>query len=336
MRQYFLTSMARIADFTDRPFERIQLDRSEWDSGDYVVGEILDSGTSPFFIEAIDGRAVEVLPGDAIVGAFGRRAATLEVVGDWRNVGDDLVMQTLTSAGVLGRCTSAAFPSPPMADVRYIGHVSRAATKCTMKSFVSETADSSLEAPVILIIGTSMDAGKTVAAKAIVRSLKRLGHTVAATKLTGVGRYRDVLAAGDAGADVIADFVDVGLPSTAVPPAEFESALRLLLARLAASSPDVVVAEAGASPLEPYNGEVAVRLLGDQVACTVLCASDPYAVVGVMEAFASRPDLIAGRATSTEAAIELVSRLCGVRALNMLDIGSHQQLDELLSERLAE
>ena len=70
------------------------------------------------------------------------------------------------------------------------------------------------------------------------------------------------------------DFVDAGLPSTAVTTAEFEPALRWILGRLAEIEPDVVAAEAGASPLEPY-GEAAVRLLGDRRRCTVLCASDP-------------------------------------------------------------
>ena len=139
-----------------------------------------------------------------------------------------------------------------------------------------------------------MDAGKTVAAKAIVRALKGAGLTVAAAKLTGVARYRDILATSDAGADRIADFVDAGLPSTAVPPEEFEPALRSLLALIARDEPDALVAEAGASPLEPYNGDVAVRVLGDRVRCTVLCASDPYAVVGVVNAFGIEPDLDVG------------------------------------------
>src|SRR5690606_28234272 len=108
-------------------------------------------------------------------------------------------------------------------------------------------------APVILIIGTSMEAGKTVAAVALTRALKSMGLRVAGVKVTGVGRYRDIRAMGAAGADFIADFVDAGLPSTVVPRDEYEAALRRLGATVAAAEPDVVIAEAGASPLEPYN-----------------------------------------------------------------------------------
>ena len=53
------------------------------------------------------------------------------------------------------------------------------------------------------------------------------------------------------------------------------------------------VVEVGASPLEPYNGAVAVEAIRDAIDFTVLCASDPYAVLGVETAFDMlSPDLI--------------------------------------------
>jgi hypothetical protein len=39
-----------------------------------------------------------------------------------------------------------------------------------------------------------------------------------------------------------------------VPEKEYRKILRLLLSRIAAADADVLVAEVGASPLEPYNG----------------------------------------------------------------------------------
>jgi hypothetical protein len=335
MPAQFLTSVTRITDFADRPPRELVLPRSDWKSGDYVLAEVTEAGAVPHMIESTNGRAVEVLPGDVIVGALGRRAATLEAVGDWRAVEDDLEMKTLTAGGLLGRCTSASVPPPRMATVRYRGHAARDGSTLAMFDFVPQVPERGLDAAIVLIVGTSMDAGKTVAAKAIVRALKRAGLRVAAAKLTGVARYRDILAASDAGADFIADFVDAGLPSTAVPPEQFEEAARLLLSLIAQSRPDVLVVEAGASPHEPYNGDVAIRLLGDHVRCTVLCASDPYAVVGVMNAFEMAPDLVSGRATSTEAGVDLIRKLCDIEALNLMDGHSHARLGEILQERLA-
>lgn len=325
---HYLTSVARIADFAERPTSVQPLDRTDWSDGDYVVADVT-AGT-PFLIESPSGRYVEVLAGDTVIGALGRRCATLEVVGDWRAVDDDLVMHTLTSGGVLGRCTSAAQPAPRMATLRYGGHVVRDDRVCAMRDFVALPPAADLHAPVVLIIGTSMEAGKTVAATRIIRVLTAMGLRVGATKLTGVGRLKDLLAMADAGADAIVDFVDAGLPSTAVPIDKFEPALHWILARLADSKPDVVVAEAGASPLEPYNGEAVVRLLGDRRRCTVLCASDPYAVVGVRSGFAITPDLVSGLAASTDAAIALLERLCPVPALNLLDPASIPALRRIL------
>jgi hypothetical protein len=327
-------SVARGGDFAARPPEIVPRPRSSWATGDYVVGEMLDGDLDVFPVEPPEGGAEEIVPGDRLIGALGTRAATLTLVGDWRGVGDDLMLETLTQGGVFGRCTSTAAPPPPIARLRYLGHAARDGEPVTMRSCVATPPGPALRAPVILIIGTSMDAGKTVAAVAIVRALKTMGLRVVGAKLTGVGRVRDILAMRDAGADHVLDFVDAGLPSTVVPAADYEETLAIMLAQIAAAGPDVVVAEAGASPLEPYHGELAIAGLGDRVCATVLCASDPYAVVGVIEAFGRRPDLVSGRATSTSAGVELVERLVGIQAINMFDPEIGAKLDAFLAERL--
>ena len=97
---------------------------------------------------------------------------------------------------------------------------------------------------------------------------------------------------------------------------------------------DVLVAEAGASPLEPYNGSVAVEELQDRIRCTVLCASDPYAVVGVASAFDCKPDIVAGGAANTAAGIALVEKLTGMKALNLLEKQSIPSLNKILSKCL--
>lgn len=334
MRRFTLASITRITDLGRRPFAVEPVPRGTWATGDYVAAELLPGPGVPYLVEHPEGRMVEAIAGDVVIGALGTRAATLEVTGDWRAVGEDLVLQSLTPAGILGRVTSAAVSIPALPSLRYRGHVTRAGERVTMGAFAHPAAADGHRAPVVLIIGTSMSAGKTVAAKAIVRALADLGLRVGGAKLTGVARLRDVQAMGDAGAEVIADFVDGGLPSTVVDEADYAAALARVLAKLAAERPDVIVAEAGASPLEPYNGATAVRELGDRVRCTVLCASDPYAVVGVMTAFGTRPDLVSGRATSTDAGIALVEKLAGIEALNLIDPTSGPALRRLLAERL--
>ena len=85
-------SLARIADFANSNFDVVKLDRSQWASGDYVEGEVLGLPTDLYRIEDRQGHMIKVEPGDWVVGALGDRAATLEVVGSWRDIGDDGVM----------------------------------------------------------------------------------------------------------------------------------------------------------------------------------------------------------------------------------------------------
>ncbi len=108
-----------------------------------------------------------------------------------------------------------------------------------------------------------------------------------------------------------------------------------LFNRIARFNVDVLVAEAGASPLEPYNGAQAYEAIKNNVCFSILCASDPYAVVGVQKAFGMKPDLVTGPATSTDAAISLVKDLTGVDALNVLDPASTPILRDLLAGALA-
>ncbi len=311
------------------------LDQSDWETGDYAVGEVTAVSRSTR-LELTTGRMTEVAVGDSIVGALGVRAATLEAVGSWQDVQDDQVMQVMTAAGLLGRVTSqSTFMTPPI-DLVYRGHVMRSKQKLRMRDFVQPPASpaAAIDCPVLLLIGTSMSSGKTTTAQVIIRRLKKMGLRVAGAKLTGAGRYHDILAMFDAGADAIFDFVDAGLPSTVCDKPTFRAALGNLLCRIAEVKPDVLVAEAGASPLEPYNGEVAICEINDLIRCTVLCASDPYAVVGVTQGFGFDPDLVSGVATSTSAGVQVIRRLAKIPALNLMDVASHKQLDEFLKDRL--
>jgi hypothetical protein len=179
-----------------------------------------------------------------------------------------------------------------------------------------------------------MSAGKTTAGRRVCKELDRAGLFVIGAKLTGAGRYRDILSFLKTGATRIFDFVDVGLPSTVCPEDEYREAIRPLLNHINGLGPDLLVVEAGASPLEPYNGAALVHELGRNVVCTILCASDPYAVVGVQQAFGLKPDLVTGPAAQTTAAVELVRKLTGLRAINIIDPESKAPFRYFLVDKL--
>jgi hypothetical protein len=327
------TSVTRAAGLQDRALSVEPLERRLWDTGDFVVGEVLAAVRG---IESPEGRMAAVANGDLVVGALGSRAATLQAVGDWRAIGEDGLMEDMSTAGVFAKCTSISAELGALTTLVYRGHVLVGGEKATMTRWIPDLPAQGLATPAVLIIGTSMEAGKTMAACAIVRRLRARGLRVAGAKLTGVGRYRDILAMRDAGAHVVFDFVDAGLASTICDADEMNRALGVLFALVTESNADVLVAEAGASPLEPYNGEAAVAGIADALRLTVLCASDPYAVVGVEVAFGLAPDFVSGRAASTDAGVALVERLTGIRTLNLLDQASWPVLDELLVAAFAD
>jgi len=340
MNRALLTSLTRIAPFgatgvrgtipLGECYGALELSREGWSTGDYVVARVLPDSPLRLPFELGSGRLVEVGANDRVVGALGTRAATLEVVGDWRAVGDDRVFDALTPAGLLGRVTSKSDVVPDLVRLQYEGHFSVDGKLARMDDFVPAPATGSFDLPVVLIVGSSMSAGKTTTGRAIVRALCATGRRVVAAKLTGAARYRDVLSLGDAGAEWIFDFVDAGLPSTVCDAAEFRSRLGALLARMGELPANVAVFEAGASPLEPYNGATATELLGPRVRCMVLCASDPYAVVGIIDAFGRKPDLVAGPAANTEAGIALVRKLTGIEALDARAPAAARVLRQLL------
>jgi hypothetical protein len=327
-------SLARIADFGNSNFEVVPMAHSDWATGDYVESEVIGAPTGLYCIEDRSGHMVKVEPGDWVVGALGERAATLEGVGSWRDVSENNLMHALTSAGIMGWYTSMSKLLEAPLRTRYRGHLCRAGRKICMSDFAMRSDDYAFNVPTVLLVGSSMSVGKTTTGRRVCKELDRAGLYIIGAKLTGAGRYRDILSFLKTGATDIFDFVDAGLPSTVVPEERYRAAIRPLLNHIDHLGPDFVVVEAGASPLEPYNGAALIDELGDNVVCTILCASDPYAVVGVQDAFGIRPDLVTGPATQTSAAVDLLRKLTGIPGINVIDPAAKESFSDFLTKKL--
>ena len=333
MSKTVIGSLGRIADLHTADYEIARIDPSRWATGDYVEGIVTGEASSLYHVESRNGEMIPVAGADRVIGALGHRAATLEGVGSWTEVRDGR-MHSMTSAGLIGAFTSLSTFLPAPMTLDYAGHVMRGGDKVCMSDFAVRHDGATFSTPTVLLVGTSMSAGKTSTGKLVVQELAERGYDVIGAKQTGAGRYRDILSFQMAGATAIYDFVDAGLPSTIVAEDEFRAAIRPLLATIQGRGADFLVAESGASPLEPYNGAAAIDELGGNICCTILCASDPYAVLGVQTAFGMKPDLVSGPATTTSAGRDLVETLTGVPAFNILDPESLPGFQQALASKL--
>ena len=106
--RYLLTSVTRISDLEAGNFEVSKLPRDQWADADYVVGRVLGSPSNRYSLELANGRLMEVMEGARVVGAFGKRTATLEAVGDWEEIGDDGVFEASGRDAAVAAATQVA------------------------------------------------------------------------------------------------------------------------------------------------------------------------------------------------------------------------------------
>lgn len=96
----------------------------------------------------------------------------------------------------------------------------------------------------IAVVGTSVAAGKTVAAAALAHGLGQAGLRVGYAKVNGTSDANDTWLLRDAGAAAALDFTDAGHASTCrVSAAELERSLGVLVAHLVRADADVIVLE---------------------------------------------------------------------------------------------
>lgn len=99
-------------------------------------------------------------------------------------------------------------------------------------------------ATTILVVGSSMDSGKTTAAYSVVHGLTQAGARVCAAKLTGTASAKDPIIMEDAGALQVLDFTDLGHASTAMCSREqLWNIVNVTRSQLAAFRPDYMVLE---------------------------------------------------------------------------------------------
>ena len=302
-------------------------DKIDCREGSAIAVRVIGEKSTYNQLEDLHGRWMTLHDGDLVVGVLGKRRALHGYEGEMPDslaVGDQINM--LNIGGVMGRCISFNPDVGPPFKLEVLGQVqvfpdfgSRVGVPGHISRGAIAGSKEAIKIPIVFIVGTCMNSGKTFAACAMVRALHQAGLRVGGAKLTGISLMRDTLSMYDHGAELIADFTDAGIVCS--DPSHAAKTARVVLSELASRGVDVIVAETGDGIMGEYGvqaimSDPELRGLGKVF---VLCANDPVGVAGgvahMQNSFGINVDMVAGPATDNAVGQRFVQGL-GIPARN--------------------
>ncbi len=223
--------------------------------GDLVIVRVAGEVGSVSTLEDLRGVDQPIHDGSILMGVFAHRTSGTSESGHVP-VGQSLseigLIQLLSVGGVVGELTAIP-PTKLQRPTQLIplGFPSQDGRKINLAELYGDR-ETELRggAPVVFVCGTSAEVGKTTTAKSIISAFSAGDIDVAAAKVSGTGRMRDVCNLQIAGAKVAMDFPEVGLASTYTSREIYIPAIYALLNRIDEMAPEIIVAEAGGDLLE--------------------------------------------------------------------------------------
>jgi len=295
--------------------------------GDVVLARVIEVNPAYPMLETNGQEEVDLEPGQTILGVLGSRKALQGFSGDPpARMKPGMELFLLNRGGVIGECSAFHRDLGWPTRLEYVGTLHRENGPVNLKDYsLPMVTDSVIEVPVILVVGTCMNAGKTTVCKQLVQAFSEKGFTVHAGKVAGVGCLRDPLAMKEAGAREVLGFHDFGIPSTAhletVAPVA-----RSIVHHLSQSKPDFILLEMGDGVLGGYH---VYSLFEDKEfmnSCVgmIVCANDYMGVWGVMKWMSQQkikdfPILVSGPVTDSAEGVRYIEEQWKLPAGNAFD-----------------
>jgi hypothetical protein len=299
--------------------------------GDFIVARVAAIGEHEC-LEDVHGRRMKMFPGDLIVGAYGNRYATDFYEGYLPKPGD--AVHLLTSGGLIGTVASSHTSKGAPTELEVIGPLTDAEGKPLNCDDIAVVPSPSRrpELGTIVVVGSSMNAGKTTSTSGIIHGLHRAGYRVGAGKVTGSGSGKDHWAYVDAGAAPVSDFLDFGMPSTFGYPTErLVSTMSAIRDRLVAQGAEAVVLEIADGVLQEETRALAAQLpeFADAVVLAVGDALGASAGIDVLRGLGVSVRAISGLVTASPLAVREVEEVTGLTVLNPYELAGGAALSLL-------
>lgn len=260
-------------------------------SSDPIVGDLLlarvDRIRQHTRLENTEGRRVHLYPGDEIIVAAGNRYATAQYHAESPSqLGP---CHLVAAGGLAANMVSKSSQVKPATEITLLGTLAdEAGEKLNLSRYTrlkpAYLHPSAELMPVLLVIGSDMNSGKTTLACSAINSFRNAGMRVAGAKLTGTGAGPDYWKMLDAGAFQVKDFVDAGMPSTAgIAEEQLINVLRTIKADAVQNDADVLVVEVADGVFQPETRALLAGRLASEVTGALVAADSAAAAVMTTE-----------------------------------------------------
>lgn len=275
-------------------------------------------------VQLATGRPSLIFPGDAVVMACGARYAPdqFEGLAEIDAQGADL----LAGGGCIGRMIARNSRIRPATRLLPAARLlDEAGRPVNLADFAIAPRPAASHLPVIGVLGTSMNSGKTLATAQLVLGLRRAGFRVGAIKATGTGAFGDFNEYSDSGAHYVGDFTDAGMVTTYLEPLDrIKAGTEALIAEAGHRGCDIVVMEVADGILQRETAAlIADPWFAGLISGLVFACGDAVAAVGGAEHLARLglvPDALTGIVSCSPMASSEAAAATGLSVLTKEDL----------------
>lgn len=325
--------------FSTRRVERSDVKAMDTDfaaakAGDLILARV-DQINQHRRVQLTTGRPSDLFPGDLIVAACGARYAPdqFEGVAEIDPEGADL----LAGGGCIGRMRLRDERKKVATRVIPVGRLLGAdGNPVNLQDYAIPARADAAHPPVIAVVGTAMNSGKTLATARLALGLRLAGWRVGAIKATGTGAFGDYNEYTDTGAHYVADFTDAGMVTTYLEPLErIKTGMRDLLGAAAGNGCEIVVMEIADGLFQKETAELlADPWFQSRISGLVFACGDAIAAAGGHAVLAQNgltPDVMTGIVSCSPMATQEAEAATGIRVMGKDELADPAEATVLAS-----